>query len=134
CNNLKFTICQKLMIGQFVRSAGIQCGFRGSSQPISPITIGACLNVRGARIPKRELSISGGASRGVDARKYGEGMPMSHYESATARSDPFKYPNCSDCGAVTELFGIESGRPGCELLTFVCPKCKQIETTAVKIS
>jgi endogenous inhibitor of DNA gyrase (YacG/DUF329 family) len=59
---------------------------------------------------------------------------MSHYQAATLHSDSTKRPNCSDCGTATELFGIEAERPGCELLTFICPRCKQIETAAAKVA
>ena len=60
-------------------------------------------------------------------------MPML-YQAATLHSDSLKRPNCSDCGTATELFGIEAERPGCELLTFVCPKCKHIETAVAKVA
>ena len=41
--------------------------------------------------------------------------------------------NCSQCGTATALFGVEPGRPGHELLTFVCPKCQTIDTAVWKI-
>ena len=59
-------------------------------------------------------------------------MTMMLYQPATPRSDSIKRPNCSDCGTVTHLFGIEPERPGYELLTFVCPRCEHIETAVGK--
>jgi hypothetical protein len=56
---------------------------------------------------------------------------MTFYQPATLQSDLPNRPNCSDCGTATELFGVEAEQPGCELLTFVCPKCKQIDTAVV---
>ena len=61
-------------------------------------------------------------------------MPMILYQPATAHSDSIKRPNCSDCGTATQLFGIEAERPGYELLTFVCPRCKHIETAVGKVA
>ena len=53
---------------------------------------------------------------------------------ATPHSDSIKRPNCSDCGTATQLFGIEAERAGYELLTFVCPGCKHIETAVGKVA
>jgi hypothetical protein len=61
-------------------------------------------------------------------------IPMSLYEAATLPSDFIKRPNCSDCGTATQLFGMEAERPGCELLTSVCPKCEHIETAVAKVA
>jgi hypothetical protein len=58
---------------------------------------------------------------------------MSSYQPATLPADRIKQPNCSDCGTATRLFGIEAERPGSELLTFVCPQCKHIETAVAKV-
>jgi hypothetical protein len=58
-------------------------------------------------------------------------MPL--YQPATAHFDSIARPTCSECGSVTQLFGIEQAdRPGYELLTFVCPNCEQIETAVGK--
>jgi hypothetical protein len=48
-------------------------------------------------------------------------------------SNSIKQLKCSRCGTVTALFGVERERPGHELLTFVCPKCQNIETAVWKI-
>ena len=48
---------------------------------------------------------------------------------ATPRSDAIERPDCPECGAMTELFGIEPERPGHELRTCVCHQCEHIETT-----
>lgn len=61
-------------------------------------------------------------------------MPMILYQPATPHSDSIKRPNCSDCGTATQLFGIEAERAGYELLTFVCPGCKHIETAVGKVA
>ena len=52
---------------------------------------------------------------------------MTLYKPATDHSNSIVRPNCSKCGTATLLFGIESDRPGYELLTFECPNCKHIE-------
>lgn len=59
---------------------------------------------------------------------------MNLYQAVTPHTDLVKPPNCSDCGAATQLYGIEAERPGCELLTFVCPECKHIETAVAKVA
>ena len=74
-------------------------------------------------------------SRETRARIINKGpMPTILYQPATAHSDSIKRPNCSDCGTATRLFGIEAERPGYELLTFVCPSCKHIETAVGKVA
>ena len=50
------------------------------------------------------------------------------FAPATPHSDAIVRPNCSECGAVTLLVGIEPQRPGYELHTFQCPTCEQFET------
>jgi hypothetical protein len=59
---------------------------------------------------------------------------MNLYQAGTPHTDFVKPPNCSDCGAATQLYGIEGERPGYELLTFVCRKCEHIETAAAKVA
>ena len=63
-------------------------------------------------------------------RTYG----LTIFQPATAHSDSIVRPQCSECGTATLLFGIEAApeRPGYELLTFVCPDCKHIETAVAK--
>jgi hypothetical protein len=51
------------------------------------------------------------------------------YQPGTPHSDSITRPNCSACGTLTNLFGIEAERPGYELRTFVCPRCDNIETS-----
>jgi hypothetical protein len=58
---------------------------------------------------------------------------MTTYQPRTPHSDAIKRPDCSACGALTRLFGIEPEKPGYELHTFHCPKCNHIETLAAKI-
>jgi hypothetical protein len=59
---------------------------------------------------------------------------MNLYQEAPLPSDSVNRPNCSDCGTATQLYGIEADRPGCELLTFVCPECKHIEIAVTKVN
>jgi hypothetical protein len=60
-------------------------------------------------------------------------IPMILYQPAITHTDSIERPNCSECGSTTHLFGIEAAdRFGYELLTFVCPKCEQIETAVEK--
>ena len=61
-------------------------------------------------------------------------VSMTTYRPRTPHSDAIKRPDCSECGTRTNLFGIEPEKPGHELLTFVCPKCKHIETAIGKIA
>jgi hypothetical protein len=37
-------------------------------------------------------------------------------------------PDCPTCGTGMRLFGIEPEKPGFELHSFECPKCRRIET------
>ena len=53
---------------------------------------------------------------------------MTTYQPATAHSNSIKRPDCSKCRTRMLLFGIEAESPGHELLSFECPKCKNIET------
>jgi hypothetical protein len=59
---------------------------------------------------------------------------MIPYQLSHPHFDSMKRPNCSECGAFTQLFGIESERAGFELLTFVCPNCEHIETAIAKVA
>jgi hypothetical protein len=43
---------------------------------------------------------------------------MTTYQPRTPHSDPIKRPDCSKCGTLTRLFGIEPPKPGFELLSF----------------
>jgi hypothetical protein len=43
---------------------------------------------------------------------------MTTYQPRTPHSDPIKRPDCSKCGTLTRLFGIEPAKPGFELLSF----------------
>ena len=62
-------------------------------------------------------------------------IPMILYQPAIRHSDSMNRPTCSKCGSATQLFGIEAaGRPGYELLTFVCPECEHIETAVRKVA
>jgi hypothetical protein len=56
------------------------------------------------------------------------------YQSSNPYSDSVMHPNCSECGALTQLFGIELERPGYELLSFVCSNCEHIETAIGKVA
>jgi len=51
---------------------------------------------------------------------------------ATSPSNFIARPNCSDCGTVTFLIGIEPEHPGYELHTFQCPECENFETVIAK--
>jgi hypothetical protein len=53
---------------------------------------------------------------------------MSTYKQRTPHSDTIKRPDCSECGTLTRLFGIEPEKPGFELLSFECPACRHIQT------
>jgi hypothetical protein len=57
---------------------------------------------------------------------------MTTYQPRTPHSDAIKRPDCSKCGTLTRLFGIELEKPGYELHTFACPKCNHIETAIGK--
>jgi hypothetical protein len=60
-------------------------------------------------------------------------VSMILYQPAITHTDSIGHPNCSECGSTTYLFGIEAAdRSGYELLSFVCPKCEQIETAVAK--
>jgi len=59
---------------------------------------------------------------------------MTIFQPATPHSNSIKRPDCTECGTPTLLFGIEPERPGYELITFECPKCKHIETAVGKIA
>ena len=60
-------------------------------------------------------------------------ISMILYQPATVHTDSIGHRNCSECGSTTHLFGIEAAdRSGYELLSFVCPKCEQIETAVEK--
>jgi len=57
---------------------------------------------------------------------------MTIYRPATPHSDSIERPRCSKCRTAMLLFGIEPERPGYELHSFECPKCKNIETRVGK--
>jgi hypothetical protein len=57
---------------------------------------------------------------------------MTTYQPATPHSDAITRPHCAECGTAMLLFGIEAERPGYELHSFECPKCKNIETRVGK--
>jgi len=52
---------------------------------------------------------------------------MTVYQPATAHSASIERPDCPKCGTKMRLFGIEPERPGYELHSFECPKCRQVE-------
>ena len=53
---------------------------------------------------------------------------MTTYQPRSPHSDSIKRPDCPDCGARMDLFGIEPEKPGHELYTFVCPRCAAVQT------
>jgi rubredoxin len=55
------------------------------------------------------------------------------YQPRTPHSDSIKRLDCPDCGMRMNVFGIELEKPGHELHTFVCPRCKGVETNVAKI-
>jgi predicted RNA-binding Zn-ribbon protein involved in translation (DUF1610 family) len=57
---------------------------------------------------------------------------MTTYRPATPHSNAIKRPACPQCGTAMLLFGIEAERPGYELHSFDCPKCRRIETRVGK--
>ena len=57
---------------------------------------------------------------------------MTIYQPASPHSDLIERPDCSECGTKMRLFGIEPDRPGYELHSFECPKCKHIEAKTGK--
>jgi ribosomal protein S27E len=57
---------------------------------------------------------------------------MTTYKPATPHSNSIVRPKCAKCGTKTRLFGIESEKPGYELLSFECPKCRHIQTAIGK--
>ena len=58
---------------------------------------------------------------------------MTTYRPRTPQSDAIKRPDCSECGTLSRLFGIEPEKPGYELHTFHCPKCNYVQTAVAKI-
>ena len=57
---------------------------------------------------------------------------MTKYQPAALHSDAIARPTCPKCGTNMRLFGIEPERPGHELHSFECPKCKHIQTAIGK--
>jgi hypothetical protein len=57
---------------------------------------------------------------------------MTTYQPATLHSVSIGRPHCSKCGTKMRLFGIEPERPGYELHSFECPKCRYVEVKAGK--
>ena len=57
---------------------------------------------------------------------------MTTYQPASPHSDSIKRPDCPKCGTNMRLFGIEPERPGFELHSFECPKCKCVEVKVGK--
>ena len=57
---------------------------------------------------------------------------MTLYQPATLHSDLIERPHCSKYGTKMRLFGIEPERPGCELHSFECPKCRHVEVKSGK--
>jgi hypothetical protein len=59
---------------------------------------------------------------------------MTTYPPRTPHWDLIKRPDCSKCGTLTRLFGIESEKPDFELLSFECPTCHHIQTAIGKVA
>jgi hypothetical protein len=59
---------------------------------------------------------------------------MTTYQPRTRHSDSIRRPDCSKCGTLTRLFGIEPEKPGFELLSFECPTCHHIQTAIGKVA
>ena len=63
-----------------------------------------------------------------------KGAVMTTYQPATPHSDSIERPDCPKCKQRMRLFGIESEKPGFELLSFECPACHHIATALGKIA
>jgi hypothetical protein len=57
---------------------------------------------------------------------------MTIYRPVSVHSNSINRPHCPKCGTAMLLFGIEAEKPGFELLSFDCPKCRLIEVAVGK--
>ena len=53
---------------------------------------------------------------------------MIRFAPIMPRSDSIAILGCPKCGAGMRLFGIEADGLNCELLSFECPQCENVET------
>jgi hypothetical protein len=57
---------------------------------------------------------------------------MRQFEYAPTIPNTYDRPRCPKCTMQMYLAQIEPGRPGFDLRTFECPKCKHSESVVVK--